>query len=1239
LQLWLFPNILNLEKTAFTYYLINRYFMQKYSYLLILFLIIYSGVSYAQPANNNPCNAIDISVNSTCTYQTYTTSGANAFTGTGISNSCINSGLFCSGNPTGDVWFTLTIPTTDPVFINTASVGGGMADPVIQVYTGDVCAGTGALMGCISNSSTNPFPGYVVSGLPIGTVIYIRIVNEVTGFISCSATGLGNFRICASTTQCGTAAMPGQTCASATAVCDLNGFCGQTIGYTANVWSQLTSGFSCGSIENNSFMTFVASASTVTLNVNVSGCTNNDGIQFYVFSTTACGSGSVTSHHCTQQMLPGNSTLNFTALTPGQTYFLMVDGFAGDVCTYNLSIPGGGGGILLPVNAGPDLSDCGGNGVTLSVTGGQGPYNWTDSQGNAVGTGSSIFVNPAITETYSVEGQSGNPLCPNSAIDQVTVFVAPPLNTPAISVLPDPEICSGTDVVLITTGEIGATFNWITPVSCGSANNDTFSVNAISSNCSGIYAVSQSLNGCTSDTAEVVINVLPSPSTPQVISPVNYCLNDPSQALSATGDSLLWYSPGAGAGNLTAPTPVTSIVGTEYFYVTSTSINGCVSDSAEIIVNIGNLPAKPSVISPIEYCEEDIAPALTAGGSDLLWYIDTLTGPGDVNAPTPNTSITDTLYFFVSQSNNGCRSGYEQIQVIINPKPTAPTVTSPVNYCQGDIASALTASGSDLLWYPNPTGGSGDDNAPVPNTNITGTVSYYVSQTNAQGCESNRAEIVVNVNSIPAIPTVTSPVNYCEGDPSSPLTATGSNLLWYTSSTGGTGSQNAPTPNTTSANSTSYYVTQTNITECESGRAEILVIVNEIPAIPTVTSPVNYCEGDVPQQLSAQGANLTWYTSPTGGSGSAAVPTPTTSASGQQTYYVSQTVNNCESDRAEIIVNITAKPSTPLANPAIEYCAGDNANPLSASGNSLTWYPSATSPNGSPNAPTPSTSAPGTFNFYVSQTVNGCESERTLITVTVKPLPNAPSVNNDGHSCVGLTANLSASNVPNASYNWTGPNGFSSTDQNPVLTDLTINDFGTYTVTVTVNGCNSQPVSTILEYDPVLANFNASTTEGLSPLLVDFINNSSNASAYVWYIGSDTSYIITNPSHVFTEEGVYNVILYAYGINNTACMDSAMITITVKGESMLETPNVFTPNGDGVNDVFKVKGVNITHLSGEIYNRWGKKVYSWEGPDNGWDGNNFSGSQCADGTYFYIIKAEGKDGNIFNEKGTITLLR
>lgn len=181
------------------------------------------------------------------------------------------------------------------------------------------------------------------------------------------------------------------------------------------------------------------------------------------------------------------------------------------------------------------------------------------------------------------------------------------------------------------------------------------------------------------------------------------------------------------------------------------------------------------------------------------------------------------------------------ITMTVDPVPLAPTV-SPISYCQGAIVGPLTATGTSLLWYSLATGGLGSATAPTPSTTTPGVTSFYVSQT-VSGCESPRAQLDVTINSLPSAPGVSN-VSYCVGDAATALTATGTGLLWYSASTGGTGSSTAPTPSTSSTGTTSFFVSQT-VSGCESPRAQLDVTVigpptNSLTVVPSIS---NLCTG------------------------------------------------------------------------------------------------------------------------------------------------------------------------------------------------------------------------------------------------------------------------------------------------------------------------------------------------------------------------------------------------------------
>ena len=436
--------------------------------------------------------------------------------------------------------------------------------------------------------------------------------------------------------------------------------------------------------------------------------------------------------------------------------------------------------------------------------------------------------------------------------------------------------------------------------------------------------------------------------------------------------------------------------------------------------------ALPTATSPVNYCQNATASAITATATNSLWYTTATGGTGSAMAPIPSTTIIGTTTYYVSQTIS-CESGRLPIVVLVTAFTPAPAITTPVTYCQNANAVALTATGTSLLWYPTSTGGTGTSSAPVPATATAGSTIYYVSQTLSCG-EGPRAAITLIINATPVTPVVsTSPVVYCQNGAAAALTATGTNLQWYLTATGGTGSSNAPVPIISAPGNTGFYVSQTN-SGCESPRVLITVTVNALPSAPVVTSAVAYCQNATATALTATGTNLLWYTSSTDGLGNSSLPVPSTVAVGNTSYYVSQTTNACESQRAVIVVDITSIPTAPVVSAVVTYCQNSIAAPLAAIGTNLLWYATATGGSGSSLAITPSTLSPGSFSYYVSQTNNCGESARAIAVVIVAPTPAAPA----GLSVSGIT-------LTSATLNWNlAPGIFYTVDYKPVTSSAWI---------------------------------------------------------------------------------------------------------------------------------------------------------------------------------------------------------
>lgn len=180
---------------------------------------------------------------------------------------------------------------------------------------------------------------------------------------------------------------------------------------------------------------------------------------------------------------------------------------------------------------------------------------------------------------------------------------------------------------------------------------------------------------------------------------------------------------------------------------------------------------------------------------------------------------------------------------------------------------------------------------------------------------------------------------------------------------------------------------------------------------------------------------------------------------------------------------------------------------------------------------------------------------------------------------------------------------------------------------------------------------------GSAPLTVVFHANAENVGMYTphyeWRFtkeGETQPYLVRyeeETEYTFTEAGSYRIVLYATFINGNDTVaytkdywqDAQPITIQIS-ESKLEMPNAFSPNGDGINDIYRAKNnyQSIVEFDAYIFNRWGQKLYEWHDPAGGWDGK-FNGKDVKQGVYFVLVKAKGADGRKYNIKKDVNLLR
>ncbi len=167
------------------------------------------------------------------------------------------------------------------------------------------------------------------------------------------------------------------------------------------------------------------------------------------------------------------------------------------------------------------------------------------------------------------------------------------------------------------------------------------------------------------------------------------------------------------------------------------------------------------------------------------------------------------------------------------------------------------------------------------------------------------------------------------------------------------------------------------------------------------------------------------------------------------------------------------------------------------------------------------------------------------------------------------------------------------------------------------------------------------TLSGSAPLEINFLSNGNKpvAKYYHWRILKGSTVIADRfdeeQRYTFTENGNYQVLVWVY--NDSCITDSTVFDISVS-ESLLKVPNVFTPNGDGMNDEFRVVYRSLAEFHCWVYNRWGKLVYQWTDPAKGWDGT-INGVPAAEGAYFYVIRARGTDADPKNKYHKVTKKR
>ncbi|MCX7863414.1 MAG: gliding motility-associated C-terminal domain-containing protein, partial [Bacteroidales bacterium] len=261
--------------------------------------------------------------------------------------------------------------------------------------------------------------------------------------------------------------------------------------------------------------------------------------------------------------------------------------------------------------------------------------------------------------------------------------------------------------------------------------------------------------------------------------------------------------------------------------------------------------------------------------------------------------------------------------------------------------------------------------------------------------------------------------------------------------------------------------------------------------------------------------------------------------------------------------------------------------------------------------------------------VNGCTNSATTIVV----VNSSPIINFIGNNsaCEGGQISLTATGAD--TYLWSGPNNFTAQSNSIVLQNVTNIQSGLYWLTATLGNCQTiQNINITVYQNPNVAITGDTTIIiGESTMIT-----ATGANQYFWYPDNNISCTnCPNPIVSPQQTSSYCVI----GTDNNNCIDTTCISIVVDTDcGELFFPLSFTPNGDGKNDVWMVRGRCIKNIEVIVYNRWGEKVFEAYDLNKKWDGT-YQGKALDTDVYVYVVKLKMITGEEKIFKGDITLLR
>jgi len=664
------------------------------------------------------------------------------------------------------------------------------------------------------------------------------------------------------------------------------------------------------------------------------------------------------------------------------------------------------------------------------------------------------------------------------------------------------------------------------------------------------------------------------------------------------------------------------------------NIHGCLTSLTDSVLQPTQLVATTSTTPVLCFNGADGTATVNASNATpnytYLW--------SDANAQTTQTAtnLAAGPYTVIITDANGCNITKNiNIEQPAMPLGTSTSSTDALCFGSSDGTGKVTVTGGTTPYSYLWSNGQTTSNA----TNLSANT-YTVNITDANGCTISDNITINEPSQITSSYTSTSLGCAGANNGNINLTVAGGtpnyNFLW---------NNGATTQNLQNIGGDIYSVTITDNNGCILIHNNI-VITEPAPVIASVTPESSICLTNSKELVcSAIGGTppytYAWNTGETTYNITVA-PTDTTSYS-----IIVTDANGCESELTETTVNVRPPISATAVGDNIEVCPGDPLNIVVTpkGGNGHYYYTLQDGQNVTNNFIV----YPNETTTYIITVSDDCGSPTSSAQVDVSVLDAPPlSFSADiTQGCQPLIVTFTEqSDDEGQTYDWDfGDNSPSNigTEKQPIHIYENSGQFDVSLQVTSVEGCKTtQHMFNLIDvYKNPVAKFftNKSDASIIKPEII-FNNNSIDGYNYYWDFGDGNTFIGTETIHTYPSvSNEYTVTLIAE--SDKGCRDTTHSSVYIYDISTFYTPTAFSPDGDGINDVWKVvgSGIDLDNIKLQVYDRWGEVIFETNDLSTGWNGISKNNKVAPAGIYYWIIVYNDLSGTQYEEAGRVTIIK